>query len=141
LLDEIGLQPALTAYVEGLMNRSAIKTVIEVQPADFPRLVPDLEIAIYRVVQEALTNVFRHSAARSVRIALRAERDRIALTVRDDGKGIPKQVERFRGGSIGVGVSGMRQRIRECGGELKLQNANPGTLLEAVVPLKVVTDR
>jgi signal transduction histidine kinase len=141
LLDEIGLQPALTAYVEGLMNRSAIKTVIEVQPTDFPRLVPDLEIAIYRVVQEALTNVFRHSAAQSVRIALRAERDRVALTVRDDGKGIPKQVERFRSGSIGVGVSGMRQRIRECGGELKLQNANPGTLLEAIVPLKVVTDR
>lgn len=135
LLDEVGLQPALMAYVEGLMKRSAIKTVIEVQPADFPRLAPDLEIAIYRVVQEALTNVFRHSEAQCVRITLIADTERTVLTVQDDGKGIPKQVERFRSGSIGVGVSGMRQRIRECGGELTLHNANPGTLLEAIVPI------
>jgi signal transduction histidine kinase len=135
LLDEIGLQPALEAYIEGLMKRSGIKTAIEVKPSDFPRLVPDLEIAIYRVVQEGLTNVFRHSGAQSVTVTLTADGRRVIIRVRDDGKGIPKQIEQFQSGSIGVGVSGMRQRIKECGGELRLQNVNPGTLLEAVIPM------
>ncbi len=134
LLDEVGLYSALQTYAEGLTSRSGINTTIEVEPIDFPRLSPDLEIAIFRIVQEALTNVFRHSGARTAKVSLAAERERLVINVRDDGKGIPEQIQRFHGGSIGVGLSGMRQRIKDFGGELLLQNANPGTSLTTIIP-------
>ncbi len=134
LLDEVGLYSALQTYAEGLTSRSGINTTIEVEPIDFPRLSPDLEIAIFRIVQEALTNVFRHSGARTAKVRLAAERERLVINVRDDGKGIPEQIQRFHGGSIGVGLSGMRQRIKDFGGELLLQNANPGTSLTTIIP-------
>lgn len=134
LLDEVGLCSALRSYVEGLTKRSGIVTVIDVQPQDFPRLAPAVEIAIYRVVQEALTNVFRHSEARNARVELTMNRARIVVTVRDDGKGVAENIMKFLPGSIGVGVSGMRQRIKELNGELRLRNINPGTLVEVHIP-------
>jgi two-component system NarL family sensor kinase len=137
LLDEVGLHSALRSYVEGLTKRSGIETLIEVQPSDFPRLVPDLEIAIFRVVQEALTNVFRHSEAHKAWVTLLVVGSQVVVKVRDDGKGIAEQTAKFRPGSVGVGVSGMRQRIKEFGGELLLQNANPGTLVQVTVPIGV----
>jgi signal transduction histidine kinase len=136
LLDEVGLRSALQSYVGGMTKRSGIETLIEVQPSDFPRLVPDLEIALFRIVQEALTNVFRHSGARNAQVTLLMDDSHVVVKVRDDGKGIAEQTANFRPGSIGVGVSGMRQRIKEFGGELVLQNANPGTLVEVIVPIK-----
>jgi signal transduction histidine kinase len=137
LLDEVGLHSALRSYVEGLTRRSGIETLIEVQPSDFPRLVPDLEIAIFRIVQEALTNVFRHSGAHKAWVTLLVVGSQVVVKVRDDGKGIVEQTAKFRPGSVGVGVSGMRQRIKEFGGELLLQNANPGTLVQVTVPIGV----
>jgi signal transduction histidine kinase len=137
LLDEVGLQSALCSYVEGLTKRSGIQTFIEVQPSDFPRFAPDLEIAIFRIVQEALTNVFRHSGAQNARVTLRADATQVIVQVRDDGHGIPEHVAKFQPGCIGVGFGGMRQRIKEFGGELSLANANPGTLVEATIPIKV----
>jgi signal transduction histidine kinase len=108
LLDEVGLRSALHAYVEGLTNRSGIETSIDVQPPDFPRLAPELETAIFRIVQEALTNV-SHAAS----VALAKANGEVRIKVRDDGKGIANQVENFRPGSVGLGVSGMRQRVSE----------------------------
>jgi signal transduction histidine kinase len=138
LLDEVGLRSALHAYVEGLTNRSGIETSIDVQPPDFPRLAPELETAIFRIVQEALTNVFRHSGAHAASVALAKANGEVRIKVRDDGKGIANQVENFRPGSVGVGVSGMRQRVSEFGGELRLSNAHPGALVEVIIPVQSV---
>jgi signal transduction histidine kinase len=94
-----------------------------VYPHEFPRCTAEQENAIYRIVQEALTNVFRHSGARKASVTL--------------GKGIPSQVSKFRPGSVGVGIGGMRQRVAELGGEMRLENTNPGTLVETVFPVKI----
>ena len=103
-------------------------------PPDFPRLTPELETAIFRIIQEALTNVFRHSGARKGSISLTENNGHIVVTVRDDGKGIEDQVIQLRPESVGVGIGGMRQRVSELGGSLRLANANPGTIVEAVIP-------
>jgi PAS domain S-box-containing protein len=136
LLDEVGLLSALQWFVEGMTKRSGIETLLDIQPADFPRLPADLETAIFRIIQEALTNVFRHSGARKAWITLTKEEGRIVVMVRDDGKGVSEQVSALQPGSLGVGVGGMKQRAQEFGGQLRLMNANPGTLLEVVIPFR-----
>jgi two-component system NarL family sensor kinase len=137
LLDEVGLQSALSWYVEGLTKRSGIETFLEVQPQDFLRLAPAVETAVFRIVQEALTNVFRHSEARRVWITLAQKEGAIFVSVLDDGKGIDKKIVELRPDSVGVGIGGMKQRAREFGGELRLANADPGTLLELTIPLRL----
>jgi PAS domain S-box-containing protein len=134
LLDEVGLQSALGWYVDGLTKRSGIETILDVQPQDFPRMLTAVETAVFRIVQEALTNVFRHSGAQKVWITLMHKDNQITVRVLDDGKGIDKQITELRPESVGVGIGGMRQRAREFGGELRLSNANPGTLLELMIP-------
>jgi len=136
MLDEIGLQSSLRWYLDGLTKRSGLETSLEVQPEDFPRFGSELETTIFRVVQEALTNVFRHAEARRVGLDLAIRDGQIIIKVSDDGKGIPDSVADFDGDKIGVGIAGMRQRVKELGGELRLRNGNPGTLLEAVIPIK-----
>jgi len=134
LLDEVGLLSALSWYVEGLSKRSGIETSLEVQPAEFPRLPTDVETAAFRIVQEALTNVFRHSEAKRVWITLSQKDDKIVVAVRDDGKGIGKRIAELQPDSVGVGIGGMKQRAKEFGGELRLTNVHPGTLVELVIP-------
>lgn len=136
LLDEIGLQSALRWYLDGLTERSGIETVFDVDPQEFPRLSPEIETAVFRITQEALTNVFRHSGAVKACITLAKNEDHVVLTVRDFGKGIATHVVEMRPGSVGIGLGGMRQRAKEFGGELRLQNAHPGTLIEVTIPLK-----
>lgn len=133
LLDEVGLLSALSWYMDGLTKRSGIETSFEVQP-DFPRLAPELETAIFRIVQEALTNVFKHSEARKVWINLSRRDGQMIVSVRDDGKGIKKRTADLQPDSIGIGLGGMRQRAKEFGGELRLSNTQPGTLVELVIP-------
>jgi len=137
LLDEVGLLSALRWYVEGLTKRSGIETSLDVQPPEFPRLTSELETAIFRIVQEALTNVFRHSEARKARITLLLSDGQVTATIRDDGKGIGDRVAGLEPGNIGVGIGGMKQRAKEFGGELRLSSANPGTLVEVIVPCQV----
>jgi PAS domain S-box-containing protein len=134
LLDEVGLQSALGWYVEGLTKRSGIETFLDVQPPDFPRLAPAVETAIFRIVQEALTNVFRHAGARKVCITLTQKDGQIVVAVLDDGKGIDQRIAELRPENVGVGIGGMKQRAKEFGGELRLTNADPGTLLELMIP-------
>jgi PAS domain S-box-containing protein len=134
LLDEVGLMSALSWYVEGLSKRSGIETSLDVQPADFPRLSSEVETAVFRIVQEALTNVFRHSGAHKVGISLSQKNGLIVVAVRDDGKGIGKKIVDLEPGSVGVGIGGMKQRAKEFGGELRLTNADPGTLVELTIP-------
>ena len=134
LLDEVGLMSALSWYVEGLTKRSGIETSLDVQPPDFPRLSSEVETAIFRIVQEALTNVFRHSGARKVGISLTQKNGLLVVAVRDDGKGIGKKIVDLEPDSVGVGIGGMKQRAKEFGGELRLTNLNPGTLVELMIP-------
>jgi len=134
LLDEVGLVSALRWFLEGLSDRSGIRVTLEVQPSDLPRLKAELETAIFRIVQEALTNMFRHSGARNGNVSLVQKDGTILVTVQDDGKGIEEQVIQLRPESVGVGIGGMRQRVTELGGSLRLANANPGTIVEVVIP-------
>ena len=134
LLDEVGLVSALRWYLEGLSERSGIEIHLDVDPPDLGRLKPELETAIFRIIQEALTNMFRHSGARNGRVSLIGREGNFVVTVRDDGKGIEEQVIQFRPESVGVGIGGMRQRVTELGGRLRLANANPGTIVEVVIP-------
>jgi PAS domain S-box-containing protein len=138
LLDEVGLLSALSWYVDGLSKRSGIETSLDVQPRDFPRLGAEVETAVFRIVQEALTNVFRHSEASKVWITMAQAAGRIVVAVRDDGKGIGKRVAELQPDSVGVGIGGMKQRAREFGGELRLTNTHPGTLVELIIPCSLV---
>jgi PAS domain S-box-containing protein len=134
LLDEVGLISALRWFLEGLSERSGIHMALEVDPPDPGRLKSELETAIFRIVQEALTNMFRHSGARNGSVTLIRKDGNIVVTVRDDGKGIEEQVIQLRPESVGVGIGGMRQRVTELGGSLRLANANPGTIVEVIIP-------
>ena len=134
LLDEVGLISALRWYLEGLSERSGIEIHLEVAPPDLTRLRSELETAIFRIIQEALTNMFRHSGAHKGSVTLAENNGNIVVTVRDDGKGIEEQVIQLRPDSVGVGIGGMRQRVKELGGSLRLANANPGTIVEVVIP-------
>jgi signal transduction histidine kinase len=136
MLDEVGLHSALQWYVDGFAKRSGIEASLEFQPDVFPRLAPDVEKAVFRIIQEALTNVLRHSKARRAWISVARKDGQIISTVRDDGAGISAEIAEFRPGSIGVGISGMRQRVKELAGDLRLTNASPGTIVHFTLPLR-----
>jgi signal transduction histidine kinase len=139
LLDEIGLRSALGWFLDGLSKRGGIQTSLETQPAEFPRLAPEVETALFRIIQEALTNVFRHARAQKVWVILAERKKEIAVTVRDDGVGVMEHTAQFRPGNTGVGIASMRQRAKELGGEMKIRNANPGTVVELVIPIPSAT--
>jgi signal transduction histidine kinase len=134
LLDEGGLFSALRWFLAGVTERTGIETSLELPPPEFPRFPPQTERTIFRIVQEALTNVFRHSQARKASVTLLQKDNGFLLTVRDDGRGVADRTAELRPGSIGIGISGMRERARELGGELRVINANPGTIIEILFP-------
>jgi PAS domain S-box-containing protein len=136
LLDEVGLVSALRWFLEGLSERSGIEIRLEVEPSDLSRLKSDVETAIFRIVQEALTNMFRHSGARHGSVSLVDKAGDITVRVSDDGKGLDDEVRQQRPESLGVGIGGMRQRVTELGGTLRLSNANPGTIVEVIIPAR-----
>ena len=138
MLDEVGLRSALGWYVDGLSKRGGIEITMETQLPDSPRLPAELETALFRVIQEALTNVFRHSRATKAWVTLTRKENEIVAMVRDNGVGLREEIAEFRPDSIGVGIGGMRQRIKELGGELSLRNANPGTVVEVSVPASAI---
>ncbi len=133
LLDEVGLRPALEWFIDGLVKRSKIQISLTLKPQMFPRLQKDIETAIFRVIQESLTNVYRHAGSDSARVEIEGQADRVVVRIRDYGKGLP--VEILGKVSPGVGVAGMRERIRQLGGDLRIARAEPGTLVEAEIPL------
>lgn len=136
LLDEVGLVSALRWFLEGLSERSGINVRLDVDPPNIGRLKSELETAIFRIIQEALTNMFRHSGARNGTVSLAERNGDILVCVIDDGKGVGQDVEQLRPESVGVGIGGMRQRVSELGGSLRIKNANPGTIVEVVIPVK-----
>jgi PAS domain S-box-containing protein len=136
LLDETGLGAALHWYVEGLAKRSKIEISLSITPPSFPRLNPDIETTIFRVVQESLTNVYRHANSESALVEVDKKAEFVMVRVRDYGKGLPQEsVGRTQSPNLGVGIGGMRERVRQLGGELTVSQAQPGTLVEARIPL------
>ena len=132
LLDESGLLPALHWYLEGLKSRSPLKISFEYRPVIFSRLPRDIETAVFRIVQESLTNIYRHSGSEDARIEIIQDVDRVKVRIRDFGKGLPEASARV---NAGVGISGMRERVKQLNGELSVTRAEPGTLVEANIPL------
>jgi PAS domain S-box-containing protein len=136
LLDETGLRAALHWYVEGLVKRSNIQISLAITPPVFPRMSPDIETAIFRVVQESLTNVYRHASSESARVEVDQKAEWIIVRIRDYGKGLPEEMTgRFHSPRLGVGIGGMRERVRQLNGEMTISRAEPGTLVEARIPL------
>jgi PAS domain S-box-containing protein len=135
LLEETGLRAALHWFVEGLSKRSKIEVSLAMRPENFPRLPIEIETAIFRVVQEALTNVYRHSESDNARVEIERLSDTIVLRIRDFGKGVPFSSPLKRAEpTLGVGITGMRERVRQLGGELTVKRAEPGTIVEAQIP-------
>jgi PAS domain S-box-containing protein len=142
LLDEAGLSSAVRWYTEGLAERSGMEIALEF-PEDLQRLDRDVETALFRAIQEALTNVHKHSGASKVSVHLEVDAETVALEIRDNGKGIPehrlKMLARDEMGS-GVGLAGMRERVREVGGKLNLHSASTGTVVRLEIPLAEARD-
>lgn len=136
LLDEVGLESAIKWFIQGFTQRSKIEVGLNIQP-EFERLSPDLEIALFRVIQECLTNVHRHSGGRKAEIFLAREETHVHLEVSDDGHGIPaeKHLDLNSPGTLGVGFRGMRERLNQLGGELHLDSGPSGTRVSARLPI------
>jgi signal transduction histidine kinase len=125
----------LAWYLDGFAKRSGISATLDTSPSEFPRLASDLETAVFRVVQVALTNIFRHAEAHNAWVQLTKRDGEVVLRVRDDGKGVPEDTMRLRPGSLGVGIAGMKQRVKELGGDLRLRHGEPGTIVEVTIPI------
>jgi signal transduction histidine kinase len=136
LLDELGLGSALRWYVDGFAKRSGIAVQLDLRGEE--RLLPELETTLFRVVQECLINIHRHSGSATASIRLSQESGRIALEVEDAGRGMtPEELADVSSGtSLGVGVRGIRERIKDFGGELEILSSERGTTVRAVIPLE-----
>jgi PAS domain S-box-containing protein len=137
LLDESGFGSAARWYVDGFAQRSGITVNLDL-PTELGRLHKDVEIALFRAVQEGLTNVHRHSGGTVVDIKLNADAEQVQLEIKDNGRGIPEnRLNGLREGAAetGVGLAGMRERMRELGGSLQIQSNNGGTNLLVTVPV------
>lgn len=136
LLDELGLVSALGWYVEGFNRRTGLDVSI-VAPSDFGRLSTEKETALFRVVQEGLTNVLRHSESKRAEIELSSSESDVQIKVEDQGKGVTPEVLRKLNGPkemLGVGIPGIRERLRQFGGTLRVHSNSRGTVLTAIVP-------
>lgn len=136
LLDEIGFACAAEWYVEGFAKRSGVTVNLDIEKGK-ERLPMKVEIALFRVLQESLTNVHRHSGATHVIICFWHQREKMILEIRDNGCGIPaERLALLREGSAetGVGLAGMGERLRELDGDLQIDSNSRGTTMRAIVP-------
>jgi signal transduction histidine kinase len=137
LLDEVGFASAARWYVDGFAKRSGIKATLAL---DGVRPLPKAcELVFFRILQESLTNVLRHSGSSSVEIGLESDAENTILCVKDHGTGIPaEKLHAFRetGAGVGVGLGGMKQRVRELGGELYIDSDPTGTCVKASLPTR-----
>jgi len=137
LLDQLGLAAALHWYISGFTKRSGIHVDLAIAP-EIERLSPDIETALFRIVQESLTNIHRHSGSASARITLVKQGQSIDLHVKDQGVGMLDEASGETLDNIqmlGLGILGMRQRVRQFGGTLDIQTGRHGTEIIATVPL------
>jgi len=137
LLDELGLRRALQDYIEGFAGRSAIVTTLDVAE-DVDRLPAEIETALFRVVQESLGNIHRHSGSTAAAIRIRRDAGTVRLEISDEGGGLPpglRQGNKEMSVPVGVGIAGMRERLRQVGGQLEIESSDRGTTVRAIVPL------
>ncbi len=135
LLDELGLPSALRWYVEGFGERSKIDVHVDI-PSDLGRMPSDMETTLFRIVQECLTNIHRHSGSKKARIRLTHAGEHLCLEVEDYGKGMP--TSRNNGSSVhlrsGVGIQGMQERVRQLSGHFEIRSQASGTLVTVRLP-------
>ncbi len=135
LIDEMGLPVTLRSYVDGFAARSGIHVALTIDPV-LERLKHDVELAIFRIVQESLTNIHRHSHSKTASILLARESTGIRLEISDEGTGIPPEVlTRTERGIAGVGIAGMRERVRLLGGHFEFNSGNTGTTIRILLPV------
>jgi PAS domain S-box-containing protein len=136
LLDDTGLYSALRWFIDGFAERSKIAAKLEF-PVDLERLPQDHELCLFRITQECLTNIHRHSGSSTALVRLSRTPGEIKLEVRDEGRGIDQktQVTIVSGESTGVGLRGMRERLRQLGGSLEIESNGTGTMVTARLPL------
>lgn len=135
LLDEAGLASALPWYVEGFSKRSGIKVDVEL-PKESSRLPEAIELVIFRIVQESLTNVHRHSGSQTAKIRLAHSEKSITVEIIDKGKGISRaRLREMTAAQVGVGVRGMEERVRQFGGTLQIDSSTAGTKVAVTIPL------
>jgi signal transduction histidine kinase len=139
MLEEMGLPMAIHWYIEGFSKRSGIEVHLDISLA-LPRLPRDVELAAFRVLQESLTNVHRHSGSSTADICVRLDAGSLQLEVKDSGKGIAPNIfeaSREALGTMGVGLRGMNERVRQLGGTLTLRS-DCGTTLSASLPCQAL---
>ena len=137
LLDEMGFAAASNWYIEGFAKRSGIEVTSNI-PGTMERLPTAIEIVLFRVLQESLTNIHRHSGSLSADVHLGFDENLVSLQIKDRGRGVPAAlVEKFHasGSGTGVGLAGMRERVNELGGRLELESDSQGTLVRGTIPL------
>jgi PAS domain S-box-containing protein len=135
LLDENGLPAALSWYIRGLSERSGLDIAFSISE-EFGRLPRDMELVVFRLVQEGLTNIHRHSGSKRAIIRIVRDSDRVLIEVRDQGKGIPKEkLAQIQYGRAGVGIRGMRERLRQFQGEMILDSTGSGTTVVVTIPV------
>jgi PAS domain S-box-containing protein len=137
LLDEMGVEDAIRHYVKGFAKRSKIRVKVSL-PQHKERLTQDVELTVFRLVQESLTNIHRHSGSRTARVSISRDPSRITLEVGDQGRGIPPgTLEESNGsaGRTGIGIASMRERVKQVGGRLEINSSSKGTTLRATIPL------
>ena len=137
LLEDLGLASAVNWYISGFAERSGIQ--VSAQIPKLPRLDHSVELTLFRVLQESLTNIHRHSGSKTAGVAISADEQSVTLEIRDQGKGIP--AETLRGWArktlrAGVGVSGMRERLNDLGGSFEVASDKSGTRVRASIPLR-----
>jgi len=138
-LDEAGLLPAVRWYSDGFAQRSGISVRIDA-PDNFPRLPPDVETTLFRIVQEALINIHRHANSATATIRLKLSGGVLVLEVEDRGSGMPAYIAsavQAGTGALGVGIAAIRERLKQLGGTLEIDSTDHGTLVRAVMPAPI----
>src|ERR1700689_4928516 len=134
LLDEVGLESALKEYVNGFAERSGVQVSLDVPPA-FERLDRDYELSLFRIVQECLTNIHRHSGSKTASIRIVRDDGALVLEVRDEGRGIPaERLSEIQSRGSGVGIRGMRERTLQLSGTMSIESDGSGTRIHVVIP-------
>jgi PAS domain S-box-containing protein len=140
LLDEVGLAAALRWYVDGVAERSGVKVRL-ILPEGLERFSRDAELAIFRVVQECLTNIHRHSGSKSADIHVSLSDGNISVEVKDRGKGMSvEKLSGIKSNASGVGIRGMRERVRQLGGQINIQSNTSGTIVSVSLPVTISSE-
>jgi signal transduction histidine kinase len=141
MLDEVGISSALEWYLQGLTERSGLQIDLKVSE-NFGRLPSEMELLIFRLVQESLTNIHRHSGSKTALIRLERDENAVQVKIEDQGKGMsPERLAEIQSQGTGVGIRGMRERVRHFRGDLVIESNSSGTKVYVTLPFKTRSSR